>query len=71
MTEVTFVQMAIKAKLEYSRIFQTQGLVGMEADWSSDRLESLTPVVRGEMGHLRRRWGRDGLGQDVVRDEFC
>lgn len=43
----------------------------MEADWSSDRLESLTPVVRGEMGHIRRRWGRDGLGQDVVRDEFC
>lgn len=40
--EVTFVRMAIKAKLEYSRIFQTQGWRGMGANLRSDKPESLT-----------------------------
>lgn len=43
--EVTFVQMAIKAKLEYSRIFQTQGWRGMGANWRSDKPESLTTTT--------------------------
>ena len=40
--EVTFVRMAIKAKLEYSRIFQTQGWRGMGANLRSDKPESFT-----------------------------